>query len=135
MKREEILLVYDRECPACNAYCQVVNIRESVGDLRIVDAREDSEVMKEITSQGLDIDQGMVLKMGGQLYYGADAIHALALIGSRSGILNRMNYWMFKSKTVSSVLYPILRFCRNLLLKILGKTKINNLNIAGNDKF
>lgn len=135
MEREEILLVYDRECPACNAYCQVVNIRESVGDLRIVNARENSEVMDEITSKGLDIDQGMVLKMGGQLYYGADAIHALALIGSRSGIFNRMNYWMFKSKIVSSVLYPILRLCRNLLLKILGKTKINNLNIDGNDNF
>ena len=64
MKREEILLVYDRECPACNAYCQVVNIRESVGELRIVDARENSEVMQEITSEGLDIDQGMILKMG-----------------------------------------------------------------------
>lgn len=135
MEREEILLVYDRECPACNAYCQVVNIRESVGDLRIVDARENSEVMDEITSKGLDIDQGMVLKMGGQLYYGADAIHALALIGSRSGLFNRMNYWMFKSKTVSSVLYPILRLCRNLLLKVLGKTKINNLNVDGNDNF
>jgi predicted DCC family thiol-disulfide oxidoreductase YuxK len=128
VKREEILLVYDQECPACNAYCQVVTIRESVGDLRIVDARENSEVMEEITSQGLDIDQGMVLKMGGQLYFGADAIHALALIGSRSGIFNRINYWMFKSKTASSILYPMLRFCRNLLLKILGKTKINNLN-------
>ena len=135
MKREEILLVYDRECPACNAYCQVVNIRESVGDLRIVDARENNEVMEEITSQGLDIDQGMVLKMGGELYYGADAIHALALIGSRSGVFNRINYWMFKSKTASSILYPMLRFCRNLLLKILGKTKINNLNSEGNDKF
>jgi predicted DCC family thiol-disulfide oxidoreductase YuxK len=135
VSREEILLVYDRECPACNAYCQVVKIRESVGDLRIVDARENSDVMDEITSQGLDIDQGMVLKMGGQLYYGADAIHALALIGSRSGIINRMNYWMFKSKTASSIFYPILRFCRNFLLKILGKTKINNLNIEGNEKF
>ena len=58
MSREEILLVYDRECPACNAYCQVVRIRESVGDLRIVDAREHSEVRDEITSRGLDIDQG-----------------------------------------------------------------------------
>lgn len=135
MKREEILLVYDRECPACNAYCQIVNIRESVGDLRIVDARENSEVMSEITSQGLDIDQGIVLKMGGQLYYGSNAIHALALIGSRSGIFNRMNYWIFKSKTVSGILYPILRFCRNMLLKILGKTKINNMNTEGNDKF
>lgn len=135
MEREEILLVYDRECPACHAYCQIVNIRESVGDLRLVDARENTEVMEEITAQGLDIDQGMVLKMGGQIYYGSDAIHALALIGSRSGIFNRMNYWMFKSKTAASFLYPVLRFFRNLLLKILGKSKINNLNIDGNDKF
>ncbi len=135
VKRKELLLVYDRECPACNAYCQVVSIRESVGELRIVDARENSEVMNEITSQGLDIDQGMVLKMGNQLYYGSDAVHTLALMGSRSGIFNRINYWIFKSKTTSSILYPVLRFFRNLLLKILGKTKINNLQTSGNDKF
>ena len=135
MEREEILLVYDRECPACNAYCQVVRIRESVGDLRIVDARENSKVMYEITAQGLDIDQGMVLKIGDQLYYGSDAIHMMALIGSRSGIFNRFNYWMFKSKTTSSILYPFLKLSRNLLLKILGKTKINNLEAKDNDKF
>jgi len=135
VKREEILLVYDRECPACNFYCLVVKIRASVGDLRIVDARENSEVLHEITAQGLDIDQGMVLKMGDQLYYGSDAIHALALIGSRSGIFNRINYWVFKSKTISSILYPVLRSLRNLLLKILGKSKINNLGIKGNENF
>jgi predicted DCC family thiol-disulfide oxidoreductase YuxK len=135
MQREQILLVYDRECPACNAYCKVVKIRESVGDLRIVDARKNSEVMNEITAQGLDIDQGMVLKMGEQLYYGADAIHTLALIGSRSGILNRLNYWMFKSKIISRVFYPLLRASRNLLLKILKKTKINNLKDKRNDRF
>jgi predicted DCC family thiol-disulfide oxidoreductase YuxK len=135
MQREQILLVYDRECPACNAYCQVVKIRESVGDLRIVDARKNSEVMNEITAQGLDIDQGMVLKMGEQLYYGADAIHTLALIGSRSGILNRLNYWMFKSKIISRVFYPLLKASRNLLLKILKKTKINNLKDKRNDRF
>jgi predicted DCC family thiol-disulfide oxidoreductase YuxK len=135
MQREQILLVYDRECPACNAYCKVVKIRESVGDLRIVDARINSEVMNEITAQGLDIDQGMVLKMGEQLYYGADAIHTLALIGSRSGILNRLNYWMFKSKIISRVFYPLLRASRNLLLKILKKTKINNLKDKSNDRF
>ena len=135
MKREEILLVYDSECPVCNAYCQVVNIRKSAGDLRLVDARENSEIMEEIISQGFDIDQGMVLKMGGKFYYGADAVHALALIGSRSGIFNRVNYWIFQSKTASSILYPVLRFCRNLLLKILGKSKINNLNTEDNDKF
>lgn len=135
MKREQILLVYDRECPACNSYCQIVKIRESVGDLIIVDARAETEILNEITAQGLDIDQGMVLKMGDQLYYGADAIHALALIGSRSNVLNRINYWVFKSKTRSDLFYPILKSCRNILLKILRKSKINNLEIKNNNKF
>lgn len=135
MSKEEILLIYDKECPACNRYCQIVRIRESVGKLKIVDARESSDVMDEITQRGFDIDQGMVLKMGNQLYYGADAIHALALISSKSGFFNRLNYWVFKSKIVSSFLYPLLRFFRNMLLKIMGKTKINNLNQDDNSKF
>lgn len=134
-KREEILLVYDKECPACNNYCQVVRIRESVGDLKIVNAREDSDVMREISDGGLDIDEGMVLKMGGQLYYGSDAIHALALISSRSGFFNKINYWVFKSKRLSAVLYPIMRAGRGVLLKLMRKTRINNLGVAGNDKF
>ena len=135
MSRDEILLVYDKECPACNNYCQVVRIRNDIGKLKIVDARDDSPILQEITDMGLDIDQGMVLKMGDKIYYGSDAIHTLALISSRSGFFNRINYWLFKSKRLSCVLYPLLRFCRNLLLKILGKTKINNLNVEGNDKF
>ena len=135
MSKEEILLVYDKDCPACDNYCQVVRIRESIGELKIINAREDSEVLEEVTQLGLDIDQGMVLKMGGVIYYGADAIHALALISSRSGLFNKLNYWLFKSKRVSAVLYPVLRFFRNLLLKMLGKTKINNLNSTGNDRF
>lgn len=128
-------MVYDKECPACDTYCQIVKIRETVGDLKIIDAREKSKVLDEITELGLDIDQGMVLKMGNQLYYGSDAIHALALISSRSGLLNRINYWIFKSESVSSRLYPILRLFRNLLLKMLGKTKINNLGAPDNDRF
>ena len=135
MSRPEILLVYDKECPACDTYCQIVKIRETVGDLKIIDAREKSKVLDEITELGLDIDQGMVLKMGDQLYYGSDAIHALALISSRSGLLNRIYYWIFKSESVSSRLYPILRLFRNLLLKMLGKTKINNLGAPDNDRF
>ena len=135
MSDAEILLVYDKECPACDNYCRIIRIRESVGNLKLVNAREDSEVMARLTADGFDIDQGMVLQMGGQLYYGSDAIHALALISSKSGIINRLNYWIFKSKGVSAVVYPLLRFFRNMLLKLLGKTKINNLNYDGNHKF
>ena len=135
MSRPEILLIYDKECPACDTYCQIIKIRETVGDLKIIDAREKSKVLDEITNLGLDIDQGMVLKMGSQIYYGSDAIHTLALISAHSGLLNRINYWIFRSKLVASWLYPVLRLFRNLLLKMLGKTKINNLGTPDNEKF
>ncbi len=132
---EEILLIYDKECPACDNYCRMVRIRQSLGQLRIINARDNTDAMQEITLRGLDIDQGMVLKMGEQLYYGSDAIHTLALISSRSGLFNRLNHWIFKSEKRSKMLYPILRFCRNFLLKCLGKTKINNLNPTRTEKF
>lgn len=135
LKDKKVLLVYDKECPACNAYCQFVRIREAVGELTLVDARESSEVLKQITDMGLDIDQGMVLKLDKQIYYGSDAIHALSLISSRSGIFNRLNYYLFRSKRVAHWFYPVLRSCRNLLLKILGKRKINNLAVDNNSHF
>ncbi len=135
MTDKQILLIYDKECPACHFYCQIVRIRQSVGQLVLIDARENPAVLQEISAKGLDIDQGMVLKMDGQLYYGADAIHLLALLSGRSGVFNRLNYWLFSSKRVAAILYPILRSCRNLLLKILGKTKINNLKQDDNEEF
>lgn len=135
MQSDEILLVYDKECPVCHAYCQNVQVREDAGEFTIVDARATSAVRDEITGRGLDIDQGMVLKKDGELYYGAEAIHQLSLLAGRSDLFNRVNYWTFRSPTLSRLLYPILRSLRNLLLKLLGKTKINNLGQANNDYF
>ncbi|WP_265519077.1 DCC1-like thiol-disulfide oxidoreductase family protein [Nitratireductor luteus] len=132
---EEVLLVYDRECPACDVYCRMVHIQPSAGTLRIVNARDPNPVMEEITEAGLDIDQGMVVKKDGRLYYGGEAIHVLAGLSSRTGVFNRMSYYLFRSRTAAHLLYPPLRACRNLLLKALGKTKINNLRIEGNDRF
>ena len=131
----DVLLVYDKECPACDQYVRVMRVRESVGRFEIINARDDTPVMREITAAGLDVDEGMVLKMGDSLYYGSDAIHALALISSRSGIINKLNYWIFRSRLVSGVLYPVLRVCRGVLLKILRKTRINNLELEGRDRF
>lgn len=131
----DVIVVYDKECPACNYYCNLVRIREAVGELVLVDARDAGPIMDEITARGLDIDQGMVVKVGTELYYGADAIHALALMGTNQGFFNRLAYWSFRSRTLSKLLYPVLKACRNLLLKGLGKSKINNLRVKGNDLF
>ncbi|MGC3983153.1 MAG: DCC1-like thiol-disulfide oxidoreductase family protein [Steroidobacteraceae bacterium] len=132
---EPILLVYDKQCPACDYYCSLARIRDDVGELQLINARDGGAIMEEITAAGLDIDQGMVLKVGTRLYYGSDAIHALSLMSTRTGFFNRLTYWSFRSRALSRISYPVLKAMRNLLLKFLGITKINNLNKSNNDRF
>ncbi|HWZ62183.1 MAG TPA: DCC1-like thiol-disulfide oxidoreductase family protein [Steroidobacteraceae bacterium] len=135
MSAEEILLVYDAQCPVCDAYCRAIDRQGSLPGLRLIDARGDSTVLEEVTRRGLDIDQGMVVKVGGQLYYGADAIHVLTIHGRSSGVMARANQWLFGSARRSRLLYPALRAARNLLLKALRRTHINNLRVPGRDRF
>ena len=127
MSNQNVYVVYDGECPFCTAYCNMVRVKKAAGKIVLVDAREPSDLMNEITSLGLNIDQGMVVKINGQIYYGSSAINILALMGTRSGVFNKINYWIFKSKKFSSLLYPALRDCRNLALWLMDIPMINNL--------
>ncbi len=135
IEEQEFLLIYDGDCPFCTHFSKLVRINESIGELKLINARDNSAVKSEITSRGMDIDHGMVLKMQQQFYVGAEALHMLALLSSRSSLFNRINYQLFKSRRLAGWLYPLLRLFRNLLLKLLGKRKINNLNIPGNERF
>ena len=130
-----ILLVYDWECPACDAYCRRVRVAAPAGELRLVNAREASPILAEITDAGLDIDNGMVVKLDGRLYYASEAISVLARLSARTNLFNKLSYALFRAPSMARIVYPVLRACRALLLKALSKTKINNLRIAGNDRF
>jgi predicted DCC family thiol-disulfide oxidoreductase YuxK len=125
--QEDVWLVYDDECPICRTYCKYVRIRETVGRLRLVDARQPGPLRDEITAAGLDIDQGMVLKFKKQTYYGADAIHMLSLFSTSSGWFNRLCFLFFGTRWGARVFYPIGRMLRNLVLKLLGISYIGNL--------
>lgn len=62
INNNDIWIVYDGEFPVCKTYCKYIRIREAGERLHLVDARQPSEIMDEITAAGLDIDQGMVVK-------------------------------------------------------------------------
>jgi predicted DCC family thiol-disulfide oxidoreductase YuxK len=126
----DVWLVYDGECPVCHAYCQYARIRDAVGRLHLVDARQPGALMDEITAAGLDIDQGMVVKFEGILYYGPDAIRMLTLLGTRSGWFNRINAWFFGTPKRAGIFYPIGKAIRNVILRILGIRHIENLKPA-----
>lgn len=117
-------LLYDKQCPFCRNYVRLLRIREDIGNLQVFDARTHPDLIKEAESQNLNIDEGLILKQGDQYYSGDQAMHILALMSTRSGVFNRINYWIFGSKPLATLLYPACRFGRNLTLKLLGIKKI-----------
>jgi len=126
MNKKQYILIYDSECPVCANYVQMIRIRESLGELTLVSARDNSDLVKEISAMGINLDKGMVLKIDDQIFSDSETIHALAMISSRSTLFNKVNSWIFKSKLRTRLLYPPLRFGRRCLLSILGKKMLNS---------
>lgn len=127
------MLVYDRQCPVCDIYCHA--LQSDKVPLRLIDARTSPTLLQQITARGIDIDQNMVLKIDNRLYAGPEAIHRLALLTTSSSLFNRINARLFRSERRARALYPILRRGRNLLLRLLRRTKINNLRLPDNERF
>ncbi|MET0532836.1 MAG: DUF393 domain-containing protein [Steroidobacter sp.] len=117
-------LLYDGECPFCSRYVRHVRLRDAIGQITLANAREHTALVDEVRRLGFDVDTGMVLKLDGNYYHGADCIHALALLTTPSGWFNRVNSLVFRSATASRILYPVLRSGRNLTLRLLGRTKL-----------
>nr|WP_256367855.1 MULTISPECIES: DCC1-like thiol-disulfide oxidoreductase family protein [unclassified Ruegeria] len=118
-------MIYDGDCPFCSRYVAMVRLKEAIGPVNLVDARNGGDVVEQILAKGLDLDDGMVLLFNGDYYHGAECIHRLALLSTRSGLFNRLNALVFRSPTMSRVLYPVLRFGRNTVLRLLGRQKIS----------
>ena len=119
-----LTVVYDGDCPLCSAYVTQLRLKETAGCLDLVDARQHPETVEALDRRGYRLDEGMVVIAGDQAYHGSDAIHALALMSSRSGWLNRLNYWVFRSHTLSAALYPALVAGRRALLWLLGRAPL-----------
>lgn len=125
----DIWFAYDGECPICTYAAHALRIRQSVGSLHLVDARVDKDhpLILRIGEERIDLDEGMAIQFGGRLYHGADALQVMALLGSPHGWFNRMNGLLFRSPLLAKLAYPLMRGSRNLLIRVLGVSPINNL--------
>ncbi|MBP2159610.1 MULTISPECIES: DCC1-like thiol-disulfide oxidoreductase family protein [Asticcacaulis] len=119
-------LVYDGDCPFCSATAQMYRLKKSVGDLHVVNAREagDTEIMQAITAANLDLNEGIIASFNSRLYHGAEALHLLAMLGSDNDWLNRLNVLLFRNPQTVRLAYPAMKFLRNSILKMMGRTPI-----------
>lgn len=124
-KTSEAWIIYDGECPFCKNYVRLLRLKEVIDNVRLINARDDTKEAQLIREKGYDLDEGMIFFYNGHYHYGAEAIHMMAMLSGSSRFINRVNGFIFRSKSLSSVLYPFMRGGRNLTLKILGRRKIS----------
>jgi predicted DCC family thiol-disulfide oxidoreductase YuxK len=124
LSRNDDFLLYDGECPFCSAYVRMQRLRAAGVDLALLDARDEPELVGEFAREGLDINEGMILRLRGETYFGGDVLHVLALLTGPTGAFNRLLAKLFSHRKVSRLLYPALRTGRNMTLRLLGRSRM-----------
>lgn len=124
---QDITVVYDGQCPVCRGYCERLDAAPKQSALNLVDARQPSALMDDITARKWDIDQGMVVKTDAGLFYGSRAMHELAKAAKAKGSIGLATNMFFGSRAMAAVSYPLAKAFRNVVLRIKGIGKINNL--------
>ena len=117
-------LIYDGECPFCSRYVRLIRLRQTVGEVVLIDARRGGPEVEEMARLGYNLNEGMVFKLNDRIYHGADCIHRLALLSTPVDGFNRLNARLFARPAVAKVIYPLLRAGRNLSLRLLGRPPI-----------
>ena len=83
---EPIYIIYDGDCPFCSAYVRMVRLRDAAGQVELLNARQDHPVVREVLEAGLDLDEGMALKMGDQVYHGDEVINQIGRASCRERV-------------------------------------------------
>lgn len=121
---ETTYVVYDGDCPFCSRYVEMLRLREAVGPVELVNARQPHPVVQMLRQKNVDLNEGMALVQGSTISHGDECIHKLALMTTPSDRFNRINAAVFGSATASRILYPYLRAARNATLRVLGRKKL-----------
>lgn len=122
----QIDLIYDGDCPVCNAYVQMHRLRGDGGSIRLVDARQHPDVVADYASRGVDLNRDFVLKVDGVEYIGGAAMVALSSIAAPHAFLRRINACLFASTKTSRAIYAVLRVSRWALLLLMGRKPIRS---------
>jgi predicted DCC family thiol-disulfide oxidoreductase YuxK len=124
--KEGIVVVYDGECPFCVNYVALMNLRNAVGNVMLVDARTEAQAVKAVVSQGYDLNEGMAVVYGGSVYYGEDAVTFISSLTNSRNRAGRLLSKLLSSPERAAVLYPIMKLGRRVTLKVLGKPLLNH---------
>jgi predicted DCC family thiol-disulfide oxidoreductase YuxK len=124
--QEAVQIIYDGQCPACDAYFRFQRLEQNGINVHFIDAREHPEIVRAYFDRGIDLNRDFVLCMGTAEYVGGDAVFVLASLGTKGNFFRWLNVRLFRSRSVSHAVYRLLRVGRRLLLLLLGRRQLDS---------
>ena len=119
---DKTLFIYDGECPFCNHFAQLLELKSSLPEFEILDGRKNLPLLSELYNQGYDLNKGAILIINKNVMHGADAINWIcSQIKKPNDALLEVLRIIFTSRKRTSFLFPFLLWGRRLSLTIKGK--------------
>jgi len=115
--------IYDGECPFCNHFAELLEIKSKITNIKILDGRKNLTLIKTMLDKGFDLDKGAILLKDEEILHGAEAINTVCkqIDNPSSGLLLLLSR-IFKSNKRTKVLFPLLVRARRIALISKGVT-------------
>ena len=117
MKESTLTFIYDGECPFCNHFAELLELKSKIKNISILDGRKNPELIKDLLNKGYDLDKGAILVKNNEIFHGANAINNICkLINQPSSRLLEILSTTFKSSKRTKFIFPFLVTARRLAL-------------------
>ena len=119
--KSNFTFIYDGECPFCNHFAELLEIKSKIENIQILDARKNLSLINTLQKKGFDIDKGAILLKDDYIYHGAEAINIVCQqINNPSSSLLRILSTLFKSNKRTKLVFPFLIRARRFALIAKG---------------
>ena len=119
---DKSLFIYDGDCPFCNHFAQLLELKSCLPEFEILDGRKNLALLSQLYNQGYDLNKGAILINNENIMHGADAISWICSeIKEPSDSLLELLRILFTSNKRTNFLFPFLLWGRRLSLTLKGK--------------
>ena len=109
--------IYDGECPFCNHFAELLEIKSKLTNIKILDGRKNLILINSLLEKGYDLDKGAILLKDENIFHGSEAINTICKkIKNPSSSLLFILSRVFKSNKRTKMLFPLLVRARRFLL-------------------
>ena len=115
--KSQYIFIYDGECPFCNHFAELLEIKSKIDNIQILDGRKNLTIINTLLEKGYDIDKGAILLKNDDIFHGAEAINTICKqINHPSSNLLKLLSEIFKSNGRTKLLFPLLVRARRFAL-------------------